>query len=288
MLHYERITDFHPVYAYYLKIKATVPYWLDADYETWEKSFVSDCDYDGEEMFSQLYTSVARQGEEILGFIQYGIPNYLYDTNGEKDRTVRGGVIRMLHFAPESGCGEGLIRIAEDYFTAMHVQRRFAFFHAFGMSCNAGHGKLHCGLAYIEGALADFGYIKEHENVYYKLLLTDCSKSRDDCVQVKYEPVNPRGLQEFSLFAGGNWVGAGALVFLPQGKMCYLKWVYIDGNQQGKGYGAAALRNLIADLSEQGLERLDTDTADGNQIAQSLYRKVGFQDMGRTRSYYVL
>lgn len=70
--------------------------------------------------------------------------------------------------------------------------------------------------------------------------------------------------------------------------MCYLKWVYIDGNQQGKGYGTAALRNLIADLSEQGLERLDTDTADGNQIAQSLYRKVGFQDMGRTRSYYVL
>lgn len=285
---YCRISNYRPLYDYCRKIQGAVPYWLDADYETWKQSFVSDRDYDGAEMFRELITYTAQLGDEILGFIQFGIPNYLYDTKGEKSDTIRGGVIRTLYFEPESGCGEALIRLAEDYFAARQVQRKFAFFHAFGMTCNAGHGKLYCGLPYIEKALADFGYVKEHENVYYKRLLSDADKVRSDLIHVEYEPANPRGLQNFSIFTGGNWIGAGALVYLPQGKICYLKWIFIDGKQQGKGYGSAALGRLFADLAHRGFERIDTDTADTNKIAQGLYRKTGFEDMGRTRSYYIL
>lgn len=287
-IEYCRVSDYRPLYNYYRKMQGAVPYWLDADYETWKQSFISDRDYDGDEMFRELITYTAQHGDEILGFVQFGIPNYLYDTKGEKSDAVRGGIIRMLYLDPEIDCGRKLIRLAEDYFTVQQVQRKFAFFHAFGMTCNAGHGKLYCSLSHIEKALAGFGYVKEHENVYYKRLITDGDKVCSGQVRVEYENMNPCGLQNFSIYAEENWIGSGALVYLPQGKMCYLKWIFIDGKQQGRGYGSAALRRIFADLADRGFERIDTDTADMNTIAQGLYRKTGFEDMGRTRSYYVL
>jgi len=42
---------------------------------------------------------------------------------------------------------------------------------------------------------------------------------------------------------------------------------------------------LCSALREQGISRIDTDTADGNVAAQKLYIKTGFTDMGRTKSY---
>lgn len=92
-------------------------------------------------------------------------------------------------------------------------------------------------------------------------------------------------MQEFTITADGKTVGAGALVYLPQGEICYLKWIYIYDTEQGKGYASAALLTIFSELYSKGLRRLDTDTADGNLIAQKLYEKVGFTDMGRTRSY---
>lgn len=46
-----------------------------------------------------------------------------------------------------------------------------------------------------------------------------------------------------------------------------------------------ALKQIFSALYQEGIERIDTDTADGNVIAQNLYKKMGFEDMGRTRSY---
>ena len=240
-------------------------------------------------MFSELITYAAFSEEGIVGFIQFGISNYIYDENGEKSYYTECGIIRNFYFEPEHDCGKELIYQAEKYFfrksAAIEFQgRKFAFFHAFGMTCNAGHGKLFCGLPHIEAALLNFGYAKEHENVYYKRLLTDsdapCGK-----VSVSYGESNSKGLQEFTLLADGNAVGAGALVYLPQGGICYLKWIYIYEKEQGKGYASAGLQTMFSDLYGKGICRLDTDTADCNVIAQGLYKKVGFTDMGRTRSY---
>lgn len=284
---YRRISDYYPLYKYYKKIKGAVPYWLDADYELWKTSFTADTDYDGDRMFRELVTYTAQCEGEIVGFIQFGIPCFLYDGSGKKSDAIKGGIIRNLYFDPEYDIGNELIRLAQTYFEDNHVQRKFAFFHAFGMTCNAGHGKLHCSLSYIEQALTEFGYGKEHENVYYKRLLGEDDRRVNTGITVSYQPANPKGLCGFSIFAQGKKVGAGALVYLPQGDMCYLKWIYIDRMEQGKGYASAALRRIFADLAEKGICRIDTDTADKNHIAQRLYRKTGFEDMGRTRSYWV-
>lgn len=283
-IEYRRVTDPEAIYNYYLRTKELVPYWFDVDYELWKESFLADTDYDGEEMFSELAAYIALSGEKVVGFIQFGISRYIYGTDGEKDHSVRGGVIRHLYFDRETDCGKGLVEIAFQFFHQRNIERRFAFFHAFGMTCCAGHGKLHRDFEHIEAALAEFGYIKEHENVYYRRMLTenDCGA---DTVAVNYGSTNPKGLCEFSITLEGEYVGAGALVYLPQGKIAYLKWIYIEGVHQGKGLAAAALRQIFADLYAKGILRMDTDTADGNLAAQRLYTKTGFEDMGRTRSY---
>lgn len=177
-----------------------------------------------------------------------------------------------------------MISLAESYFSEKGITKKSAFFHALGMTCNAGHGKLYCGLTHIENTLLKSGYEKEHENVYYKRMLTGDDVS--SCiVSVQYGETNPKGLQEFEIKANRKNVGAGALVYLPQGEICYLKWIYIYDNEQGNGYASSALKTIFSDLYNKGIRRLDTDTADSNIIAQKLYEKVGFTDMGRTRSY---
>lgn len=282
---YHKVTDYLPLYDYYCKVKNAVPYWFDADHETWRESFCEDTDYDGEEMFSELFTYAAKADGEIAGFIQFGISRYIYGTDGEKDHTVKGGIIRQLYFDKGQDCGEGLISIAEKYFSENNIQRKFAFFHAFGMTCNAGHGKLFCGLPHIEKILLENNFVREHENVYYKRDLDGSIVQANDNITINYAAVNPKGLCEFSISSQGKYVGAGALVFLPQGGICYLKWIYIEDSEQRKGYASAALNRIFSDMYKNGIRRIDTDTADGNLIAQMLYLKTGFADMGRTRSY---
>lgn len=281
---YEKITDLEQIYDYYCKIKNAVPYWFDASYEQWLESYQNDTDYESDVMFDELITYAAFYENDIVGFMQFGVSNYIYNGNGEKDYSEKCGVIRNFHFEKKHNCGDELILLAEKYFFEKSISRKSAFYHAFGMTCNAGHGKLYCDLPYIEDALLKHGYTKEHENVYYKRLLTENDKAEQK-VSVCYNEINPKGLQEFTINANNRAVGAGAVVYLPQGEICYLKWIYIYDTEQGKGYASAALQTIFCDLYNRGIRRFDTDTADSNTAAQRLYEKTGFTDMGRTRSY---
>ena len=282
---YKTPVDSKQIYDYCNSIKNAVPYWFDVSYGLWLESYNNDTDYDGDRMFSELMTYAAYAENNIVGFIQFGISNYIYNENGEKDHSEKCGVIRNLYFDRDHTCGEKLVSLAEEYFDEKNISKKSAFFHALGMTCNAGHGKLYCGLPHIEEALLTAGYVKEHENVYYKRQLSIDDLNVQNTVLIKYNADNSKGMRVFSICIDHRCVGAGEIVYLPQGEVCYLKWIYIDEGEQGKGYAAAALEKLCADLYSSGIRRLDTDTADGNIIAQKLYLKTGFKDMGRTRSY---
>lgn len=283
-----KITDYKDLFRYYQKVSQNIPYWMHVDYETWLESFCNDSDYDADMMFRQLLTYTAEQKGDICGFIQFGIPNFLYDTQGEKSREHQGGIIRNFYFEPGmEQAGRKLLDLAQDYFQQNRVTQKFAFFHAFGMTCNAGHGKLYTKLTHVEQLLKAYGFIKEHENVYYSRLLSAADAGRKTKVELAYGEMNSKGMCEFSIHADGEWIGAGAYAQLPQGEISYLRWIFLDGKQQGKGYGTAALQSLFAHLAAAGMKRLDTDTADGNEIAQKLYLKTGFQDLGRTRSFLI-
>ena len=159
-MEYLQITDFAKLYDYYNKIKA--PYFFDVDYTLWLESFNRDTDYDNQPMFKELFSYAAICDGCIVGFIQFGRSNYVYDKRGEKDYTKHCGVIRNLYFDKKHDCGDGLVEIAEQYFTQNNLEQKSAFFHALGMTCNAGHGKLFTIFSHVEATLLRFGYYKEH------------------------------------------------------------------------------------------------------------------------------
>lgn len=285
---YKKLADCEKLYEFYNDIKEEIPYWFDVNYEIWYQSMFQDTDYESTEFFRELNTYVAYENSNIVGFIQFGIPNYIYEQNGEKSFDVKAGVIRNLYFGVENAeCGMELVKLAEHYFDENKVEKKFAFFHAFGMTCNAGHGKLHESQKHIEKVIKVFGYTKEHENVYYKKILTEDVLAFETNIEIRYSEVNEKGLCGFSIFIDNTYIGAGEIVYLPQEKIAYLKWIYIEKESQQKGYASKALRLLFANLYQKGIRRLDTDTADGNMPAQGLYEKSGFENMGRTRSYFM-
>lgn len=286
-LKYKQTDDFKPIYSYLKKAGERVPYFFETDYELWEESFIGDTDSDGEEMFAELVVYAAYSDETLVGFIQFGIPCYIYGENG-KDYSGSCGVIRSLYFDEESGCGDELISIAEEYFCEKNVTREFAFYHALGMTCYAWHGKLLGDFGHVQAALLRCGYAIEHENVYFSRLLTENDADYSGTATIGFGKTNPKGVCEFSIEACSEKIGAGELVYLPQGGICYLKWVFVFEQFKRKGYAASALRELFKKLYEKGIRRIDTDTADNNEAARGLYNKLGFTDMGRTRSYILL
>jgi ribosomal-protein-alanine N-acetyltransferase len=73
-------------------------------------------------------------------------------------------------------------------------------------------------------------------------------------------------------------------------------WVIIDEahitniallpQYRGKGLGEALLRNVMQYALEHGAETVTLEVRVSNQIAQNLYRKLGFQNGGIRKSYY--
>ena len=283
------LADKKVLYDYYKKIKSDIPYWFDVDFKNWYKSMFEDTDCDGNSLFLELKTLISMENNAVNGFIQFGIPAFVHDNNGEKNTTIKAGIIRNIYFEKEDiSMGEALIESALLYFQENQIQKQYSFYHYFGMTCNAGHGKLHCSHFYIEDLLLKYDFIKEHENVYYSRLISEKDIFESENITLQYSDTN-EGVCEFSILfkdtISDKKIGEGCYVYLPQGKICYLKWIYVDDMYKSRGYASAALMQLFSDLRKQHIYRIDTDTADSNLAAQGLYIKTGFTDMGRTRSY---
>lgn len=278
--------NMQPLYDYYSRVSTSIPYWDAVRFDIWQQSMFSDIDADGERLFRELHTYIACRDGEITGFIQFGKPSFIYNAKGKKQRRTNAGIIRNLYFAQgDTDVGEHLLQVANEYFAKKRCKRRWAFYHVFGMTCNARHGKLYESCSHIESLLHSHNYVKEHENVYYKRPLSNADTLPESGIRIAYGTVSPQGFQNFQFYADNKCVGNGALQYLPQGEQCFLTFIGIERSQQHKGYGTASLRQLFSDLAAQGIRRIDTDTADDNIRAQGLYIKTGFTDMGRTRSY---
>lgn len=57
---------------------------------------------------------------------------------------------------------------------------------------------------------------------------------------------------------------------------------------QRQGVGTAMLRALADELRKEGVRRIDTSVYKGNQAADGLYSKLGFQNLGEERLACVL
>ena len=144
------------IYEYQLSFNA--PFFITKDYNAWKNSFEADVDGQGRKLFKELCVKVAYDGDEVVGFIQYGKSAFGFDEQGEISENVHYHVIRDLAFPADSmDIGQSLLDHAlKDFYSDGTV---YAFFHYFGLSCCARHGKLHESQSHIHDLLLKNGFV---------------------------------------------------------------------------------------------------------------------------------
>ena len=276
MLVIDQIHGLEPLYRYRLR----GPYFFPADFESWKRSFLEDTDGEGRPLFRELTVKGAYDDGRLVGFVQYGSTAFGFDSRGELSSDVSYPVIRSLYFDEDRpDAGRLLLLAATDALPP--AETVYAFFHYFGMSCYARHGKLYEGYAHIDSLLRRCGFVTEHENVYYSSRLEGCEGS-------DIRPV-PHGLtgggqQYFSFLLAGEQVGGCELHYVDR-DTAYLRWIYVNDGLTGQGLGTKCMAALKRLLHDEGYRRFDTDTALQNTVAQHFYEKNGFTREGVTRSY---
>lgn len=92
----------------------------------------------------------------------------------------------------------------------------------------------------------------------------------------------------FAVYADGVAVGFVMLGYYDA-EQRYTLWKFmIDERFQGRGYGRAALHLAIEWLVDTfGVKEIGTGVAHGNEVAERLYRSVGFRRTGVSDEYAV-
>ena len=95
---------------------------------------------------------------------------------------------------------------------------------------------------------------------------------------------HPGVARPFAIYVDEKLVGFCMFAFAPEAK-CeddrYWLWRFmIDKNEQGKGYGQAALNEIIRYFKENGADRLYLSTEPENEMGLHIYHKAGFRETG--------
>lgn len=280
---------FEPLFSYWKKLAEKVPYFFPVSSEKWHECLLED-KLDNEKMLLFQETFAAIEKGEIVGFIQYGQPAFAWGKNEQKYYNPQIGIIRHFYF------GEGRFDVAhllfaksESYLKQFSSQH--AFYHNFGMSCNAHHGKLHQCLAHVDQFLCKNGYQVEHENVYYSLEINKDDRPHQHELHLISKPSGESSIQDYEICLQNNPIGTIRIRFLDKltggatTDIAYLTWVEIDRHFHGQGWGTKAMQLLVANLQGKKYQQLHLDTAGTNKVAQQFYERLGFQNRGRTRCY---
>lgn len=260
------------------------PYHYETEFALWEKAYAHDTDGEGRPLFSGLTTIGAYLDGKLVGFAQYGRSAMGFSEQGEITDTVSYPILRNFYFP--QGQEEIGNHLLEEALTALSNDggRIYAFFHYFGMSCYARHGKLFEKFEHIHTLLLKKGFIVEHENVFFSAALTGTIQTP---VTLRWHTLSAGGQQYCDFVIGDGIVGGSEVHFLERKNIAYLRWIFVDKRMRGKGIGSKCLSALQNDLSQKGITQLDTDTAISNTAAQHFYEKNNFTRQGLTRSYYI-
>ena len=270
------------LYQYHSKI--AVPYHYPVNFDVWEKSFLHDIDGEGRTLFKELTVKGAYQQNQLVGFIQYGRTAFGFDDRGGISHSVSYPVIRAFYFDKDkSEAGRLLLSSALEHFQT-ETDMTYAFFHYFGMSCYARHGKLFENSPHINDLLLQNGFQIEHENVFYASGLEDANH---EDVAIRWHEMSAGRQQYGEFLIDSNPIGECEIHYLEQPDIAYLRWIYVKEGLQGKGIGTKCMRSLKQALFEKGISKLDTDTALTNTGAQRFYEKNGFVREGISRSFYI-
>ena len=94
----------------------------------------------------------------------------------------------------------------------------------------------------------------------------------------------PGAARPFAIYAGEKLVGFCMFAFDPEDEDeedRYWLWRFmIDKTEQGKGYGQAALAEIIKYFRQNGADRLYLSTEPENELGLHVYHKAGFHETG--------
>ena len=283
-------SDLQPLFAYWQTIGEKIPYFFPVSLEKWHACLLRDT-LDGEPQFVTQKIYVAIENGAIIGFIQGVQSAYAWNEKGEKYPNNQIGIIRHFYY------DERQVEVAEQLWSKIEpfinqFPQQYAFYHIFGMSCNAHHGKLHASLWHVEPYLLGKGFEAEHENVYYNLELQEHQTEQQRGLLVQ-QPNRRTNSQGYEIIADGKQIGGLGILFLDQvtegrtDDTVYLTSLWIREEYRRQGWASQAMMVLANELHSRGYKYLHTDTASTNVAAQRLYESLGFVNLGRTRSYIV-
>ncbi|TFG69398.1 MAG: GNAT family N-acetyltransferase [Anaerolineales bacterium] len=282
-------SDQYALYAYWRALGENIPYFFPVSPERWGVCLLEDR-LDGEFIFDLLETYVAKDKGQVVGFAQVGHPRFSWDAGGQKYDNPRIGNIRHFYF--ETGrhdVAKALYARAESFLK--HFPHRHAFYHIYGMSCNAHHGKLHLSLEHVDAFLRGQDFQIEHENVTYRLALDDAAQPQCDALRLIPQPRDFYGPHEYVIWLDDTPVGTLKVRYmdLMNGEAAkdavYLTLMAIDQDYRRRGWGSQALKVLCRMLRGKGYAHLFLDTAHTNTGAQRFYERFGFSHQGCSRSY---
>ena len=94
----------------------------------------------------------------------------------------------------------------------------------------------------------------------------------------------PGVARPFAIYADEKLVGFCMFAFNPEDEDeddRYWLWRFmIDKNEQGKGYGQAALHEIIKYFKENDVDMIYLSTAPENEVGLHVYHKAGFKETG--------
>lgn len=76
---------------------------------------------------------------------------------------------------------------------------------------------------------------------------------------------------------------AGAWLIFEEG---HITNIAVEASQRGRGIGAGVTRALLQYAANMGVQYMTLEVRRSNVIAQSLYKKVGFIEVGVRKRYY--
>lgn len=280
--------DTRKLFDYWKRVGTSLPYFFPVSAERWQSCLLDD-KLSGERLFERVETYLAIIDEQVVGFVQYGQPHFVWDANGQRIYAPRIGVIRHLYFEESRDeVGTALLQQATRGMAGLGQQ--YAFYHMLGMSCNAHHGKLHISQGHIERLLLGHGFRVEHENVYYVLDMKQMPTRSKPRLRLSRTPAEG-GETRFVVGLDAEIVGSAQVRHVDRltggytRDTAYMTWIGVEKPYQGQGIGTELVMLLVECLLREGYRYLHTDTASVNIRAQQFYGKLGFEEAGRTRSY---
>jgi RimJ/RimL family protein N-acetyltransferase len=280
---------FEPLFSFWRRLAEKVPYFFSVSSKRWRECLFDD-KLDNKNIFLSQETFIAIEKGQVIGFSQFGQPAFAWDKDGQKYNNPQIGLLRHYYFDEgRSDAANLLYDNSEKYLNQFSNQH--AFYHIFGMSCNAHHGKLHQNLSHVDMFLREKGYQVEHENVYYILDLDRSEPIQQAELQLiptfRCEP----DTQEYEINLLNHPIGTIQVRFLntltygATIDIAYLMWIEIASDFHGQGWGTKSMQLLTSYLRSQNYHQLHLDTASTNQAAQQFYEHFGFQNSGKTRCY---